>query len=84
MSQIGSPLMRPAICRLRLTICGTEALDQRRQHPLYFIRLTRKLTELFVFQVFKISSKQDVILGLTRRSTCYLQETTNPVDRTPA
>jgi hypothetical protein len=59
----------------RLTIGGTEALDQRSQNPLYFIRLACKLPKLFLCQVFKIASQQDVILGFTGGSTSYLQET---------
>lgn len=51
-----------------------EALDQRRQHSLQLISLTRKPSKIVTAQQPEIMSKKQVILGLPCGSTSYLQE----------
>jgi len=56
-----------------------EALDQRRQHALQLIDLTRELSKIVIAQEPEIMSEKQVILCLTCGSTRYLQETANLV-----
>jgi hypothetical protein len=54
-----------------------EALDQRSEHWLQLIGLTREPSKIVIAEQLEIVSKKYVILGFASRSTSYLQETTN-------
>jgi len=54
-----------------------EALDQRSEHSLPLIGLTREPSKIVIAEQLGIVSKKYVILGFASRPTSYLQETTN-------